>query len=481
MTDPGRANPADEPDIPYYWQSVDWPKLMADYPPPPHFARTTGRLSAEALRELQNKRFLARVGEAWAVPFYRDRWHAAGLQPGDIRSLDDIDRIPIFNSDDLKEAIAVAPPFGNHHPIGRADFGRVPLKIQTSGGTTGLPRITLFDPIAWEVQGIQVARALYAQGARPGDIIQIPYTNSLANAAWCAYTAAHHWLGCVAATTGSGLVTPTERQIDYARAWGTNLWFARGEYLGRIAEVAAEIGFDLRELPTKFLHSYLGPDVDGVVRKRLEAAWGVPVYDNYGSHEVGLIAWECQACEHKHISEDTVFCQLVGVDDGLALPEGDVGNLVVTSLHRSVPPFIRYNLRDLMTLFPHATCSCGLATRKLSTFLGRSDEMVKLRGTNVYPLACQTTIVSDSRTTGDFLCVAAYRGEGLGRRENLTVRIERRSAEIDGAILAEDMRRALHRDLGAKVDVEIVEAGTLAPITRMGGEGKVRRLLDLRK
>jgi len=472
---------ADETPIPYYWQSVDWPKLMADYPPPPHFARTTGRLSADALRTLQNERFMARMADGWAVPFYRERWGAAGLEPGDIRSLDDIDRIPTFTSDDLKEAIAAAPPFGSHHPIDRSGFGTMPLKIQTSGGTTGLPRMTLFDPIAWEVQGIQTARALYAQGARPGDIIQIPYTNSLANAAWCAYTAAHNWLGCVPATTGTGLVTPTERQIEYARAWGTNIWFARGEYLGRIAEVAASIGFDLRDLPTKFIHSYLGPDTQGIVRKRLEEAWGAPIYDNYGSHEVGLISWECQARDHKHISEDTVYCQLVGVDDGLPLEEGDVGNLVVTSLHRSMPPFIRYNLRDLLTLYPHSTCACGLSTRKLSTFLGRSDEMVKLRGTNVYPLACQNAVVGDPRNTGDFLCVAEYRGEGLGRREALTVRIERRGPEIDAEQLAEDMRRALHRDLGAKVDVEIVEAGTLAPITRMGGEGKVRRLLDLRK
>ena len=146
---------------------------MRDYPPPPFYARTTGLLSADALRNLQEGRFRARMAEAWQVPFYRRRWQAAGLEPGDIRGLDDIAKIPSFNSDDLKEAITSAPPFGDHHPFGRAGFAEAMVKIHTSGGTTGLPRVTLFDPWALEVQGIQSARALYAQGARAGDIIQI--------------------------------------------------------------------------------------------------------------------------------------------------------------------------------------------------------------------------------------------------------------------------------------------------------------------
>jgi phenylacetate-CoA ligase len=320
--------------IPYYWKSVDWDALMRDYPPPPHFATGVGQFSADALQALQEKRFLARVAEAWQVPFYRQRWREAGLDPGDVASLDDIERIPTFTSADLKEAIAAAPPFGNHHPFGRADFGRMPIKIQTSGGTTGLPRVTLFDPVAWEVQGIQAARAFYAQGARPGDIVQVPYTNSLANAAWCATTGLFHWLGCVPVNSGSGAVTPSERQLEYALAWGVNGWFIRGEYAARLAEVAAANKIDLRRLPTKFLHSYLGTDLEGLLRKRLEEAWGAPVYDNWGTHEIGLVAFECAIQDRKHISEDTVFIETVDVEGGAKLPSGAKGSMVVTSLHR---------------------------------------------------------------------------------------------------------------------------------------------------
>jgi phenylacetate-CoA ligase len=467
--------------IPYYCKSLDWDALIRDYPPPPIYARTTGVLSADALRALQDKRFQARMAEAWHVPFYRDRWSAAGLTPGDIRGLDDIEKIPTFNSDDLKEAIAAAPPFGNHHPFGPERFAGTPIRIQTSGGSTGLPRVTLFDPMSVEVQGIQTARALYAQGARPGEVIQITYTIALPNAGWCAHDGIHKWLGATPLATGSGAVTSSERQLEYAKAWGTAGWFTRGEYLARLVEVARQTNFDLRSLKTRHIHSFLGTDVDGELRGQLEEAWGAPVYDNYGSHETGLLSFECEAKDRKHVNEDTVYVEFADVDTGDPLPWGRRGNVVATSLYRGVPPIIRYNMRDCLIGSEREACACGLHTRKLSMFLGRSDEMVKLRGTNVYPLACQSAVVADRRTTGEFLCVARNVGEGLMRREEMTVRVERRSIDIDAGRLAEDLRNALHKDLGVRVDVEIVEADTLVEFTGIGRRNKVKRLLDLRK
>lgn len=466
--------------IPYYCKSIDWDQFMADYPPPPHFGATTARLSEDAMHALQEKRFLDRVADAWEVPFYQRLWSKHGLERGDVTRLEHIERIPIFNSDDLKGALVSAPPFGDHYKFGRKDFGKFPLKIQTSGGTTGMPRPTLFDPIAWEVQAVQAARAFYEQGAVPGDVVQITYTNSLANSAWNAFAGLFNWLGCVPVTTGTGIVTPSARKLEYAKEWGVNWWFARGEYLGRLAQVAEEMKFDLHQLKTRFLHSYLGPDTEGHFRRKLEEAWGCPVYDNYGTHEIGLIAFEGRERNGKHISEDTVYVEILDTNTLQPLPYGQRGNLVATSLHRSTPPLIRYDLRDLMIMTPREESESGLITRKLSTFLGRADEMVKLRGNNVYPLACQNAINKDDRATGDYICVAYHVGEGLGRREEMTVRIERKSADVDKAALEQDMRTALFKDLGVKVDVEIVEPGTLAEHTRLGRD-KVRRLLDLRE
>jgi phenylacetate-CoA ligase len=441
-----------------------------------------GRASDDEVHALQEERALARVTDAWSVPFYRGLWTAAGVEPGDITSLDDLDTLPTFDSDDLQQALAEAPPFGSHHPFGRDDMaGYLPLKLQTSGGTTGMPRTTMFDAVAWEVQGIQTARALWAQGGRPGDVIQIPFTNALGNAAWSAYVGIHHWLGAVPVTTGSGAVTASARQLELAASYGTDGWYAMGDYLARLTDVAEEIGFDLRSLPTRYLLSFLGSDTDGHLRSRLEAAWGAPVFDNYGAHEIGLVAFECAHQAGRHVNEDTVHLQVVDVDDpNRAVPRGRPGNLVATSLHRQVPPIIRYNLRDTIILSDRSRCACGLTTARLSTFLGRSDEMVKARGQNVYPMACQDAVAGDGRTTGQFLCVVRRLDSGRARREEMRIQVERRSRDVDEGALRSDLQAELAEDLGVRVDVDIVEAGDLARHTGLGGEGKVRRLLDLR-
>jgi phenylacetate-CoA ligase len=469
--------------IPYYWKSLDWDQFMLDYPPPPMFESTTGVLSDDELRHLQEERFLARVADAWKTEFYRKRWTEAGLAPRDIRGLDDIEAIPTFNSDDLKAAIEVAPPFGSHHPISRDQLGHVPIKIQTSGGTTGLPRTTLFDPVAWEVQGVQFARALWAQGGRPGDIFQIPFTTALGNAAWSATVGIFHWLGGVPVNSGSGLVTPTKRQMEFARLWGTNAFvsFGGGEYLLKLKEAADELGIDVKtDLPLKYLHAYLGEDGNNTLRNLLQDQWGVPVYDNYGTHEIGIVSFECPHQNGMHVNEDTVLFQVHDVDTGSPLGHGEAGNLVATSLHRNVPPIIRYNLRDRLAQFERATCECGLRTVKLSGFRGRTDEMIKLRGQNVYPRACQEAIRQDERTTGEFLVVVTNT-PGREYSEDMTVRVERRTSQVAVSELHDDMVRMLHDTLGVRVEVEIVEAGDLAPFTSLGGEGKVKRLLDLRK
>lgn len=465
----------------YYWQAIDWETLTKAYPPPSLFEKTHGRMSAEEMRALQSARFLDRLADAWKLPFYRDRWRAVGLEPGDLRSIDDIEKIPPFTSDDLKTAIERDPPFGDHQPGSPEFFTDNHLRILTSGGTTGLPRVTLFDALALEIQGIQSARAFWAQGLRPSDILQITYTNSLANAAWCTLSGAFHWVGATPMTTGSGVVTSSERQLEYAKAWGTTAWFTRAEYLARLAEVARDTGFDLHQLKTRHVHSHIGPDADGLRRKRLEEAWNAPVYDNYGTHEIGAIAFECREKSGMHLSEDTVYIEIADVGTGAILPYGKTGNLIATSLYRSVPPIIRFNMRDLLALHARETCSCGLCTHKLSNFRGRSDEMVKLRGTNVYPLACMEAVSRDPRANGEYICVVSNEGEGLSTREKFVVRVERNSGSVDADAFRKDMEAALHRDLGVRVDVEVADPGTLAIHTGLGTQNKTKRLLDLRK
>jgi phenylacetate-CoA ligase len=418
------------------------------------------------------------LAHAWDIRFFVERWAEAGLERGDVQGLEDLPKLPIYNSDDLKDAIAKDPPFGTHHPVG--ELGRIPIKIQTSGGTTGLPRVSLFDPIAWEVQAIQGARGMWAQGMRPGDIAQIPLTCSLANAAWLMYKACHDWLGVVPVTTGSGVVTSTEKQLEYAKAWGVNAWIASAEYLARVVEVAEQTHFDLSSLKTKLVHSYIGNDPLGSRRKSLEEAFGAPVYDEYGTHEVGEIAAECVHQNGLHIYEDTVFLEVLDVVTRKPVEPGQEGTLVATSLHRTCPPIIRYDLRDVLSLHERSHCECGLVTAKLSSFQRRADEMVKVRDQNVFPRAVEVVINDDPRTTGQYLCVATSRGAGPLKVTELTVRVERRGSYVDGESFTADLVPAFKRVLGVRVSVEVVEAGTLAPLTGYGGEGKIKRLLDLR-
>ena len=251
----------------------------------------------------------------WQNGFYQRRWKAAGIEPGDIRSIDDITKLPTFDSDDIKKDQQENPPFGLINGPVREHLKRQPTKVQTSGGTTGKPRPTMYGPIEWEMNGLTMARVLYICGLRPGDVIQIPHTCSLGNAGWCCYKAAHDYLGALPLTTGTGVVTSSRRQIEIAKEWGTNVWYVRPEYSTQLAKVARdELKFDLRDLKTKFLGCGLGPDTDGAFAKQIEELWGCPVYDMYGTHEMGMGSFECQAKNGMHFMEDCTFFEIVDTE-----------------------------------------------------------------------------------------------------------------------------------------------------------------------
>src|SRR4051812_2228383 len=467
--------------LPLYREAFDWGQYCRDYPMPDVFEQTVYRWTPDKIRTLQNERFLKSVALGWNNPFYRRRWKEKGLQPGDIRSIDDIAKLPSFNSDDIKSSIEAMPPFGDVHNVDAGKLASLPFKLQTSGGTTGTPRGTLADPIAWETQALSTARAMWIQGARPGDVMQIPMTCSLANAPWQNYKACHDFLGILPLTTGSGIVTASRQQLDIAFRYGSNLWVSFPEYLVRLAEVCRdELKRDIRELKTKFLRTYLGPDLEETLRKSLEESWGCPAYDTYGTHEIGTAGFDCREKSGMHVMEDTIYLEIVDVDTGAPLPPGERGNMVVTVFFRNTPPIIRYNLRDLARIQPESLespCGCGSHFQRMGHFLGRSDAMVKLRGVNVYPMACLAAIKSDARTTGEWVCVV----EKKNGRDEMEVRVEVRRDAASRQGLTEMLEARLRDDLGVSVKVVLAEQGSLDELANTGGrEGKARRLVDRR-
>lgn len=468
--------------LPLYRHAIDWAGFEQRFPAPDVFAETIFKWPADRIRELQNQRFLQMMKVGWANAFYADRWKRAGIEPDDIRSLDHITKLPTFNSDDIKDSQKALPPYGAITGIDPArELALQPLKLQTSGGTTGKARPTLFGVEEWEMNGLQIARSHYIQGARPGDVMLLPATCSLANLAWAHYHAAHNYLGVMPLTTGSGVVTPSAKQVEIAFDYGANILVSFPEYLTSLAaESRASLGRDIRELKPKFISTYLGPDTEGHLRRQIEALYGCPVYDNYGTHEISHASFEGPEKDGLYLMEDCIFIEVLDTETGTPVGPGETGNLVATSLFRQIPPLIRFNLRDLGRLLPHRVSPLGSHFRRMDHFLGRSDDMVKIRGTNVYPMACLSAVRSDPRTTGEWIVVADRHERDGVIRDELTVRIEvaRSATSIDG--LSTHLERRLYADLGLKVAVELVNEGDLAEAANLGREGKPRRLFDRR-
>ena len=208
---------------------------------------------------------------------------------------------------------------------------------------------------------------------------------------------------------------------------------------------------------------------------------GISLYDNYGTNEMGDGAFECRFKNGLHFQEDCMYFEIEDTETGAPVADGETGNIVVTVFHRTLPPIIRFNLRDLGRIKHTDTCECGSNFRRMDHFLGRSDDMVKIRGVNLNPMACLNAVQSDARTTGEWICIAdAVVKDGL-KRDEMTVQIEVRDDAGSAEGLKEKMEDLLKGDLGLGVEIEIVPQGSLDEIANVGGrEGKAKRLIDRR-
>ena len=460
---------------PYYWQSLDFQKLMGEYPPPPAFFNTVYRMPRPRLRNLQENRFRSQIARAWEVPFYQRRWRAAGLEPGDIRGIGDLTKIPPYTVLDIRDSIARSPPFGDFMGVSPADGRRIPLVIQTSGGTTGLPRPMLYAPQDREVMAILGARRLTMHGVRPGDLVQVTRSLGLANGGFHVREALWKYTGAVPVMTGSGNVTPTRRQIEIARAWGVNVIVGFPAYLRHMAIVARdELKIDPRSLGIRSLDSNLGMEDRGAI----EELWGAPCHDFYGAHESGMIAADCAYRNGMHVQEDAFIVEILDPETGKPMPQGEKGNICVTSLYKYSAPLVRYNINDVSAIMPGA-CECGSTLARLERIFGRSDNMVKLRGVNVFPEAIGALIAEDARSTGEYFCIVERSGEA--GHDEMTVMVEVAGCSVDPGVFQKDLERRLHEALAVKLAVKPVQRGDLDQYTGVSQVSKVKRLLDKRQ
>ncbi len=233
--------------VPYLYSSLDWEATVREYQPAPAFFEGNYLLPPDEIRRLQEERITACVRHAWSTEFYRERWQAAGVHsPEELRTLEDLRAIPTYVVDDLRQSIETAPPFGRYqgvHPQDTPDAG--PVRIHTSGGTTGRPRPTLYTLRDRQVGAILRQRAFYLAGFRPGDAVQNTMLYSTHNGPFIVDEALYQWLGCVPVTTSAGIVTRSTRQIEIMRDWGVRGLVGFQDYVIQLARTAKEMGLEV--------------------------------------------------------------------------------------------------------------------------------------------------------------------------------------------------------------------------------------------
>jgi len=459
--------------VPWYPRALDFDALHRDYPPPPDYFRTTRVISRDELRAKQEARFAKTIERGWEIPFFQRHWKNAGIAPGDIRGLDDLARIPPYTVFDIRDSIARAPPFGDFMGLSPADGKRMPLVFHTSGGTTGTPRPMLYSPQDRQVMGILGGRRFAMAGVKPGDLVMITYAAGLWNGAIAIREQIWGYTGAIPIVTAAGNVTPTRRQIELAKLWGVNVIAGMPAFLRHMANVARdELNLDPKSLGIKVLCTHLGAED----RASLEELWGARAFDAYGTSESGMLAAECSHQTGMHIQEDAFVLEIVDPETGTPLPPGAKGTTYITTLYKYGAPQIRFNVNDISAIAP-GTCPCGSTLQRLERIYGRNDNMVKLRGINVFPEAVGALAASDARTTGEYFCIVERVDSD---RDEMRVLVEVRDAGIDRASLRDDLERRLQEALGVRIIVEPAGRGELDSYTGTSQVTKVKRLLDKR-
>jgi len=258
-------------------------------------------------------------------------------------------------------------------------------------------------------------------------------------------------------------VTSSERQVELAVEYGATAILTTGDYLMRLAEVARSLGYD----PATDLRIRALPNIGD--REQLEATFGVECFHSYGFHEVQWVSVECPAHDGLHIFEDAFIVEIVDPDSGEPLPDGEQGSICITELYKTGSPQLRYDIKDLSTLYPRERCACGSWLRRMAPFAGRADNMVKLRGVNVWPEAVAAVALGEPGVSDDWF-VRAVRD---GSRDELILSVVGAGDDLDRRL-----EERLKQRLGVHIRVEVVAPGALDGWTGVGTAAKLRRFRD---
>lgn len=423
-------------------------------------------LSRDEMHTLQSKRLVKTVQKVYEnVSFYKKKMDDIGVEVGDIKGIEDLSKLPFTTKQDLRD----------HYPYG---LFAVPMKevvrVHASSGTTGQPTVVGYTRNDLDIWANCIARFYTAMDVTDEDIIQ----NALGYGFFTGGLGFHYGGEKLGATIVPISTGNSKKQIQIMKEFKSTVLIATPSYALYLAEIIRSMDIDPRSLGIKA--APLGAEPWSYeMRNKIEAEWGMKAYDSYGLSEVigPGVAFECSQQEHLHINEDHFIPEIVDKDTLLPLPNGDTGELVFTCVTKEALPLIRYRTKDISSLVD-TPCACGRTTIRMTKCGGRTDDMLIIRGVNVFPSQIESVLLKLGETAPHYLLIV----DKQNNLDTLEVWVEGKEdiTFVDGMRYMKEIECKITEEiksiLGLHVKVKLVE-----PKTIERSEGKARRIIDRRK
>jgi phenylacetate-CoA ligase len=418
----------------------------------------------EKILEIQNEKIVRQVRHVWDnVPYYRDLMMKKGVTPEDIHGVEDIKKLPFLSKADLRDAY----PYG----LLGTDLKNC-VRIQSTSGTTGKRVVAFYTQHDVDLWEDCTARAIVAAGGSEEDVLQVAYGYGLFTGGAGLHGGSHK-VGCLTLPMSSG---NTERQIQFMMDLGTTILCCTPSYAAYIGESLAEQGYKPED--NKLKAGIFGAEPwTEEMRRDIEQKLGIKAYDIYGLTETSGpgVAYECEEQHGMHINEDHFYAEIIDPDTGEVLPDGEKGELVFTALDKEAFPLLRYRTRDICVL-SRTPCSCGRTHVRMSKPMGRSDDMLIIRGVNVFPSQIETVLLNEGYTPNYQIVLDRERNT-----DTFDVYVEVSADQFSDLMsqiqkMEKSLESALRTMLGISPKVHLV-----APKTITRSEGKAVRVVDKRK
>ncbi|MCI7760315.1 MAG: phenylacetate--CoA ligase [[Eubacterium] saphenum] len=420
--------------------------------------------SREKILEIQNEKIVKQVRHVYDnVKYYRDLMDAKGVKPEDIKSVDDIKKLPFLSKEDLR----IAYPYG----LLGTDLKNC-VRIQSTSGTTGKRVVAFYTQHDIELWEDCCARAIVAAGGTNEDVCQVCYGYGLFTGG-PGLNGGSHKVGCLTLPMSSG---NTERQIQFMMDLGATILCCTPSYAAYLGESLAEAGYKPED--NKLKAGIFGAEPwTEEMRRGIEKSLGIKAYDIYGLTETSGpgVSFECEEQTGMHINEDHFYAEIIDPETGEVLPEGEKGELVFTSLDKEAFPLLRYRTRDICVL-SRKKCSCGRTHVKMSKPMGRSDDMMIIRGVNVFPSQIEAVLLKEGYPPNYQIIV-----DRVNNSDTLDVNVELPPEQFSDKVSdiqnkEKSLEAAMRTMLGIGPKVHL-----MPPHSVERSEGKAKRVIDKRK